>query len=184
MALGKQVLIAYQMITIRRVGEEIETHTYILTFNESTILKEVKLGYSLKKGCIVYPYTLEVLYMSKIWIPQRAAGDVWHVEGLAKGTQTTWSKIVLMKPNAETAKKTILYFQDIVVLNCLGEGFLLVSVVYKLLANIYRLLSPWLAANEGRVSHVLSHVVWLKKKEDFPISRSSKLANQTRLSHI
>ena len=26
-------------------------------------------------------------------------------------------------------------------------------------------LSPWLAADEARVSHVLSHVVWWKKKK-------------------
>ena len=30
--------------------------------------------------------------------------------------------------------------------------------------NIYICISPWLVADEARVSHVLSHVVWWKKK--------------------
>ena len=29
------------------------------------------------------------------------------------------------------------------------------------------MLSPWLAADEGRVLHVLSHIVWLKKKKKY-----------------
>ena len=44
----------------------------------------------------------------------RAEEDVQHLEGVAKRTQTTWRKIVPMKPNAQTAKKTILHFQDLV----------------------------------------------------------------------
>ena len=44
----------------------------------------------------------------------KAAEDIWYVEGAAKETQTTWRKIVPMKPNAQTAKKIALYFQVLV----------------------------------------------------------------------
>ena len=39
----------YKSITIRRGGEEIQTYTYVLTFNKSVIPKEVKIGYCLKR---------------------------------------------------------------------------------------------------------------------------------------
>ena len=45
---------------------------------------------------------------------RKAAGDVQHAESVANTTQTIWQKIVPMKPNALTAQKTILYFQDLV----------------------------------------------------------------------
>ena len=35
-------------------------------------------------------------------------------------------------------------------------------------------LSPWMAADEARVSHVLPHVVWWKKKKNFQFFFSSK----------
>ena len=38
--------------------------------------------------------------------------DVWHVEGVAKGTQTTWKKIVPMKLIPQTARKNTLLSQD------------------------------------------------------------------------
>ena len=44
----------------------------------------------------------------------RTAEDVKHVDGAAKGSQNTLRKIVPTKPNAQTAKKTILHFQDLV----------------------------------------------------------------------
>ena len=39
------------------------------------------------------------------------AEDVRHVEGVTKGTQTTWRKIVPMKPNAQTTKKSFRIFK-------------------------------------------------------------------------
>ena len=44
-ALGKQGVTNIRRITIRKRGEKIETNTYIPTFNQPHISKEVKIGY-------------------------------------------------------------------------------------------------------------------------------------------
>ena len=46
---------------------------------------------------------------------RRAAEDIQHEEGVAKMVQTIWRKIVLMKPNIQTAKRTILNFQELAI---------------------------------------------------------------------
>ena len=43
--LGKQRVMNYKRIIIRRGGKEIQTHSYILTFNKSIIPNEVKIKY-------------------------------------------------------------------------------------------------------------------------------------------
>ena len=40
--------------------------------------------------------------------------DIQHVEGVAKGTPTILRNIVRTKPNTQTPKKVITYFQDLV----------------------------------------------------------------------
>ena len=47
-ALGKQG-VRFKRITIRKDREKIHTHTYILTFNQLKIPKEVKTGYCLER---------------------------------------------------------------------------------------------------------------------------------------
>ena len=44
----------------------------------------------------------------------KTAEDVRFVENVAKETQTTWKKIVSIKPNGQTDKKITLHFQDLV----------------------------------------------------------------------
>ena len=44
----------------------------------------------------------------------RAAEDVRHVEGVVKGTKTTWGKIVLMRLNVQTAWRGNPLSQDLV----------------------------------------------------------------------
>ena len=43
----------------------------------------------------------------------RVTEEVSHAEGVTKGTQIIQKKIIPMKPNAQTAKKTIPHFQDL-----------------------------------------------------------------------
>ena len=64
-AFGNQGVTNIRRITIRK-GEQIQTNTYILTFNQPHTTKEVKISSCWK----VYPSTLEVLQMPKIWTPQ------------------------------------------------------------------------------------------------------------------
>ena len=48
-SLGKQSVMVYKRITIRRGGEKIQMHAYILTFNKFMIPKEIKIRYYLEK---------------------------------------------------------------------------------------------------------------------------------------
>ena len=48
-ALLKQGVPDYKKITIRKGGEEIVMNAYILSFNQSKITKEVKIGYGLER---------------------------------------------------------------------------------------------------------------------------------------
>ena len=45
---------------------------------------------------------------------ERAAKDIWLMESMVEETQIPWRNIVPTKPDAQTVKKTIPYFQDLV----------------------------------------------------------------------
>ena len=47
--LGKQGIINNKRINIWKGGKEMQTYTYIMTFNKSIIHKEMKIGYFLKR---------------------------------------------------------------------------------------------------------------------------------------
>ena len=61
-ALGKQEVTDYKRIAIRRDGDEIQIHTYILTFNKVIIPREIKMVDYLKK---VEQYILALLICFK-----------------------------------------------------------------------------------------------------------------------
>ena len=48
-ALGKQGVTDYKSITIKRGGEEMQKHTYILILNKALISKEIRIRYNLEK---------------------------------------------------------------------------------------------------------------------------------------
>ena len=48
-AFKKQEIKEYRRVTIRRNDETIQTHTYILTFEKSLILKEIRIGYTIER---------------------------------------------------------------------------------------------------------------------------------------
>ena len=68
----------YKGITIRKGGEEIETHTYILTFNKLVISKEMKIGYCLGKVELDILVLLSY-FKYQVWKPRRATQDMWKV---------------------------------------------------------------------------------------------------------
>ena len=117
LSLWKQVITDYERIIIRKGGEEIQTHTYILISNKATIPKEMKIGYCLEKTEQYIPAHLRCYRCKKkkkiMDITCRAVKDVWHVEGVTRKVQTARGKIVLTKPNAQTAKRTILPIQEL-----------------------------------------------------------------------
>ena len=45
----KQGIKEYRRVTIRRNDETIETHTYILTFEKSSMPKEIRIGYTIER---------------------------------------------------------------------------------------------------------------------------------------
>ena len=48
-AFKKQGIKEYRRVTIRRNDETIQTHTYILTFEEPSIPKEIRIGYTIER---------------------------------------------------------------------------------------------------------------------------------------
>ena len=48
-ALGKQGVTNIRRISVRKGEQQLQTNTYILTFNQPRTLKEVKIGYCLKR---------------------------------------------------------------------------------------------------------------------------------------
>ena len=60
---GNQRFHVLQKVTIKMDGEEIQTFTYVLIFNESIIPKEVKIGYYLERVGQYIPHIVEVLQM-------------------------------------------------------------------------------------------------------------------------
>ena len=96
-----------------------------MIFNKSIIPFERKIGNCLKR-VELYNLALNIINMDII-------GSA--AEGVAKGTMTKWRKIVPLRPNAQTVKKTILNFQDLVTYAKVGE---IMEIKYK--RNIFRSL--------------------------------------------
>ena len=78
-AFGKQEVTKYKRITIRMGGEEIQTNTYILIFNQPKILSEVNIGYSLERVEQYIPASLRCLNIKDMAIIENAAEDFIYV---------------------------------------------------------------------------------------------------------
>ena len=83
-SLRKQEVTDYKRITTRRCGEEIQTHTYILTFNKSMIPKEVKIGFYLKRVKQYISTSLKCCKCQKYGIHKESCRGWLIYEGVAK----------------------------------------------------------------------------------------------------
>ena len=67
--LGKQGVTNIRRISIRKGEKQIQTNSYILTFNQLHTPKKVKIDYCLERVEMYVPTLLGVLQMPKIWTP-------------------------------------------------------------------------------------------------------------------
>ena len=68
------------------------------------------------KGKTIYILApLRYFKSKKMETTKKAVEDIRHVKGVAKKIQTTWRKIVPIKPNIQTVKRIILYFEKLAI---------------------------------------------------------------------
>ena len=85
-SLRKAIVMRYKRLIIRSTAKEIQRHTYILTFNQPFISKEMKIGYCSEKACKYLKYKHH----------RRSGRGRWTCGSWGQKTQTKWKKNVLM----------------------------------------------------------------------------------------
>ena len=92
-ALEKQRVTNIRKISIGKGEEQIQTHIYILTFNQPHIPQGIKIGYCLEKVEKYVPTLLRCFKCQNMDTTVKLAEDDWHVSSSMNKNWTIWRKI-------------------------------------------------------------------------------------------